>query len=38
MFDDTGIEIQCNLDLVTPLVSAKTVTNLHNGTKSNDFK
>ena len=29
--------VQCNLDLVTPLVSAKTVTKLHNVTKSNDF-
>ena len=29
--------IQCNLDLVTHLVSAKTVTKLHNVTKSNDF-
>ena len=36
MFDDTGIEIQCNLDLVTILVSAKTVTKSHV-TKSNDF-
>ena len=30
-------KIQCNLDLVTLLVSAKTVTKLHNVTKSNDF-
>ena len=29
--------IQCNLDLVTLLVSAKTVTKSHNVTKSNDF-
>ena len=29
--------VQCNLDLVTLLVSAKTVTKLHNVTKSNDF-
>ena len=31
------IYVQCNLDLVTLLVSAKTVTKLHNITKSNDF-
>ena len=31
------LQIQCNLDLVTLLVSAKTVTNLRNVTKSNDF-
>ena len=30
-------QIQCNLDLVTLLVSAKTVTKSHNVTKSNDF-
>jgi hypothetical protein len=30
-------KIQCNLDLVTILVPAKTVTKLHNVTKSNDF-
>ena len=30
-------QLQCNLDLVTLLVSAKTVTKLHNVTKSNDF-
>ena len=30
-------EIQCNLDLVTLLVSAKTVTKSHIVTKSNDF-
>ena len=29
--------VQCNLDLVTLLVSAKTVTKLRNVTKSNDF-
>ena len=29
--------VQCNLDLVTLLVSAKTVTKSHNVTKSNDF-
>ena len=29
--------IQCNLDLVTLLVSAKTFTKSHNVTKSNDF-
>ena len=29
--------LQCNLDLVTLMVSAKTVTKLHNVTKSNDF-
>jgi hypothetical protein len=29
--------IQCNLDLVTLLVSAKTVTKSNNVTKSNDF-
>ena len=29
--------VQCNLDLVTLLVSAKTVTKLHNVTKSNEF-
>jgi hypothetical protein len=29
--------IQCNLDLVTLLVSSKTVTKLHNVTKSNGF-
>ena len=28
---------QCNLNLVTLLVSAKTVTESHNVTKSNDF-
>ena len=31
------IHIQCNLDLVTLLVSAETVTKSHNVTKSNDF-
>ena len=31
------LHIQCNLDLVTLLVSAKTVTKSHNVTKSNDF-
>ena len=31
------IQIQCNLDLVTHLVSAKTVTKSHNVTKLNDF-
>ena len=30
-------ETQCNLDLVTILVSAKTVAKLHNVTKSDDF-
>ena len=30
-------KVQCNLDLVTLLVSTKTVTKLHNVTKSNDF-
>ena len=30
-------KVQCNLDLVTLLVSAKTVTKSHNITKSNDF-
>ena len=34
---DTILCIQYNLDLVTLLVSAKTVTKLHNVTKSNDF-
>ena len=29
--------VQCNLDLVALLVSAKTVTKSHNVTKSNDF-
>ena len=29
--------VQCNLDLVTLLVSVKTVTKSHNVTKSNDF-
>ena len=29
--------VQCTLDLVTLLVSAKTVTKLHDVTKSNDF-
>ena len=29
--------VQCNLDLVKLLVSAKTVTKLHNATKSNVF-
>ena len=29
--------VQCNLDLVTLLVSAKSVTKSHNVTKSNDF-
>ena len=29
--------VQCNLDLVTFLVSIKTVTKMHNVTKSNDF-
>ena len=28
---------QCNLDFVTLLISAKTVTKSHNVTKSNDF-
>ena len=31
-------QVQCNLDLVTLLVSAKTVTKSHDVTKSNDFK
>ena len=31
------VVVQCNLDLVTLLVSAKTVTKSHNVTKSNDF-
>ena len=31
------IAVQCNLDLVTLLVAAKTVTKSHNVTKSNDF-
>ena len=31
----TNIEAECNLDLVTHLVSAKTVTKSHNVTKSN---
>ena len=31
------IYVQCNLNLVTLLVSAKTVTKSHNVTKSNDF-
>ena len=30
-------EVQCNLDLVTLLVSPKTDTKLDNVTKSNDF-
>ena len=30
-------KVQCNLDLVTLLVSAKTVTKSHNITKSNYF-
>jgi hypothetical protein len=30
-------EGQCNLDLVTLFVSAKTVTKSHNVTKLNDF-
>ena len=30
-------KVQCNLDLVTLLVSATTVTKLHNVTKSDDF-
>ena len=29
--------VQCNLDLVTLLVSAKTVAKSHNVIKSNDF-
>ena len=29
--------VQCNFDLVTLLVSAKTVPKSHNVTKSNDF-
>ena len=29
--------VQCNLDLVTLLVSAKTVTKSHNVAKLNDF-
>ena len=29
--------LQCNLELVTLLVSAKNVTKSHNVTKSNDF-
>ena len=33
----TKLKIQCNLDLVTLLVSVKTVTKSHNVTKSNDF-
>ena len=33
----TVYTVQCNLDLVTLLVSAKTVTKSHNVTKSNDF-
>ena len=36
--DETDMKnTQCNLDLVTLLVPAKTVTKLHNVTKSNDF-
>ena len=31
------ILVHCNLDLVTLLVFAKTVTKSHNITKSNDF-
>ena len=31
------LEVQCNLDLVTLLVSTKTVTKSRNVTKSNDF-
>ena len=34
---DLESKVQCNLDLVTLLVSTKTVTKLHNVTKSNDF-
>ena len=34
---DFGCGVQCNLDLVTLLVSAKTVAKLDNVTKSNDF-
>ena len=30
-------KVQCNLDLVTFFVSAKTVTESHNVTKLNDF-
>jgi hypothetical protein len=30
-------QVQCNLDLVTLLVSAKTVTKSHNDPESNDF-
>ena len=30
-------KVQCNLDLVSLLSSAKTVTKLHNVAKSNDF-
>jgi hypothetical protein len=36
-FQNTAFLIQCNLDLVTLLVSAKTVTKSHNVTKPNDF-
>ena len=37
IYQSFTIEVQCNLDLVTLLVSVKTVTKLHNITKSNDF-
>ena len=33
----TSVDIQCNLDLVTLLVPAKTVTKSHNVAKSNAF-
>ena len=36
-FFDFHTIVQCNLDLVILLVSAKSVTKLHNVTKSNDF-
>ena len=33
----SALRVQCTLDLVTLLVSTKTVTKLHNVTKLNDF-
>ena len=36
--DLTGFLVQCNLDLVTLLVSTTIVTKSHNVTKLNDYK